>query len=154
MKCCEFRMLYSSWCVAMISRTRCLCSDLSEKRGAQPRILRTKATAYLSRHINNLHCIVLASVLDHFAESVFDGGIIAVYKHTVHKSDGERRFAWATGSAHSSYSLHEQHHLPTDRLPTSAIFRCLGAGMVALNAGVASTWVSTSGFPGGNGNLS
>lgn len=89
MKCFEFRMLYSSYGVTLISRTSKLCRRPLREVGYAT-APRREATTYLSGHIDNLDCIILAVVLDRFAEGVLDGGVIAVDEQTVHELDGER----------------------------------------------------------------
>ena len=49
---------------------------------------RSDNETYLSGHIDNLDCIVLAFVLDHFAECVFNSWVIAVDEQTIHELDG------------------------------------------------------------------
>ena len=49
--------------------------------------------SHLAGGINNLRCKLLPLVLDHLAERVFDGRIIAFDKVPLDELDGERRFA-------------------------------------------------------------
>ena len=49
-------------------------------------LLRT-INLYLSGHIDDLHCIILAFVLDNFAERIFDGGIVTINEQIIHKLD-------------------------------------------------------------------
>lgn len=72
-----------------MSRTSGPCSRHFGKLGARPRALRRQATAYLTRHINDLHCIILASMFEYFAEGVFNGWVVAVYEPTVDEPDGK-----------------------------------------------------------------
>ena len=49
--------------------------------------------AYLAGSIDNLGRVVLRLVADHFAEGVFDGGVVALDEVAVDELDGERRLA-------------------------------------------------------------
>ena len=50
---------------------------------------RSDNETYLSGHIDNLNCIILPLVLDHFAECIFDSRVIAVDEQTIHELDGQ-----------------------------------------------------------------
>lgn len=89
---------------------------------------------YLSRGIHNLRCIVLAVVLDNPAEGILDRGVVAFHEMLLDKADSERGLAYEPRKRRKSITVRERvpkgrwrDHLPTERLPTIAIFLCLGA---------------------------
>lgn len=130
MKCLEFKMLYSS------------CDKVSLSRSSPPTVL-----AYLTSGIDNLCCKILSIVLNDSAECVLDRRVIAFYKMVLDETYCEGRFTWCSVSAASTCIMNpalktrrsksiphnELQTIPTERLPTIAIFRCLGAvGILSL----------------------
>lgn len=89
---------------------------------------------YLSCSVDNLSCIILAIVLDNSAESILNCRVIAVDEVVFNKTDRERWFAWATEMLDflptTMSKLNE--FVPTERLPTIAIFLCFGAAGILL----------------------
>ena len=85
----------------------------------------------LPGRINDLHREVLIPVANDFAERVFDGRVIRVHEMSIHILHSERAFAWwyllvvlaMWGGVSCSC-------IPTDLLPTMAIFRCFCCGAI------------------------
>jgi hypothetical protein len=98
--------------------------------------------AYLARSINNLRSKVLIPILDHSAERILDGGIVAFHKMAFDELDCHRRF---TCTADISAKLRSDaveclnSCLPTERLPTTAILRCFGLGILNTTQTVRAT---------------
>lgn len=122
MKCLEFKILYSS------------CEMVSEAEKTS-----SMCVTYLSCSIDNLSCIVLAIVLDNPAESVLNCRVIAFHKVVLNKTNSEGGFAcvrrMSAPIAMTAWVMNEEL-VPTERLPTIAIFRCLGAaGILRVKCG-------------------
>ncbi len=83
MKCLELSMLYSSCQNSAIQSAPSIAA--AGRFGTLGRILADRLNAYLARGVDNLGRKVLSAVSDHFAESVLDGGIVAVYEMAVHE---------------------------------------------------------------------
>lgn len=90
--------------------------------------------AYLSRGIDDLCRIVLSIILDNATECVLDCRVVAFNEVVFNKSDRERRFAYDTANVRLDTNGERvlEKFIPTERLPTTAIFRCLGAAGILL----------------------
>jgi hypothetical protein len=54
----------------------------------------TSWSAYLARCVDYFGSKIIAPMLDHFAECVFDGGVVAIHKVFVDELHCQRGFAW------------------------------------------------------------
>lgn len=90
--------------------------------------------AYLSRGIDDLCGIVLSIILDNATECILDRRVVAFNKVVLNKSDRERGFAYDTANVRLDINGERvlEDFIPTERLPTTAIFRCLGAAGILL----------------------
>ena len=93
--------------------------------------LKGRGWAYLASSVHDLRGIVLAVVLDDPAEGVLDCGVIAFNKVMFDKADGQRRLsyrmAYPSKTDDGEKEKGESDFIPTERLPTIAIFLCFGA---------------------------
>ena len=94
---------------------------------------------YLASRIDDLSRIVLVLVLDHLAESILDGRVVAVDKVPVDELHRQTRLACAPARQYVvCWYLHVKparasgNHVPTALLPTMATFLCLGGGAILL----------------------
>ena len=126
-------MIKSAWSITAAGRFGKLAANESW--------LTDRLSAYLARRVDNFSRKVLPSVSDDLTESVFDGGVVAIYKVTIDKLHREGRFPWEGWAIRLDRWRHAptsnglaRGSLPTDRLPTTAIFRCLDdAGMAMIS---------------------
>lgn len=94
---------------------------------------------YLASRIDDLSRIVLVLVLDHLAERILDGRVVAVDKVPVDELHRQTRLACAPSRQYAvCWYLHVKparasgNHVPTALLPTMATFLCLGGGAILL----------------------
>jgi hypothetical protein len=93
MKCFEFRMEYSSY-----PTLQSALHFETQIAGPCDRALLGKFSTHLPSSIDDLSGVVLALVLDDFAEGILDGGVVAFYEMTVHELHRERGFSLFTVS--------------------------------------------------------
>lgn len=58
-----------------------------------------QSLTYLTSCVDDLSGVLLVLVLDNLAESILNGGVVALDKVSINKLDGERRFAYSKYSA-------------------------------------------------------
>lgn len=95
-------------------------------------------SAYLTRGVDYFGREVLPAIFDLCAERVLDGRVVAIDKMFVYESHRQRRFAWIRADPSSIAILLNTAggFSPTDRLPTIAIFRCLGGAGMVIGSGL------------------
>jgi len=90
--------------------------------------------SYLASGVDDLGGKLLVLVPNDLAERVLDGRVVAVDKVAVDELHRQTRLAcWHAAVSHVVGSLLVLNS-PTARLPTMAIFLCLGAGIVGVLA--------------------
>lgn len=116
-KCFEFKILYSS------------CRPGVSEKGDPS--LEAKGP-YLPSGIYDLGRVVLPIVLDDPAEGILNCRVIAFNEVMLNEANRERRFAYIAQNFNirqpaEQWNTVKVRLLPTERLPTIAIFRCFGA---------------------------
>ena len=92
-------------------------------------------SVYLTSSIYYLRREVLVLVADDLAERVLNRGVIALDEVAVNELDGQTGFACGdaprlSGHLETVCMLWHSKDSPTDLLPTMAILRCFGAGIL------------------------
>lgn len=106
----------------------------------------SRQIAHLTGSVDDFGGVLLSFELDNFAKSILNGRIVALYKMSIDELDRQGRFACCASISQIPTCRDENSmkSIPTDRLPTIAIFLCFGGavGILARPLGDARQYVT------------